>query len=191
MEYRCCGFRSPDRSQAFPEVSFQGGGSLPNGRPYRPIRRHVRAQAQLSQDLLRLGREEEGWQLAQKVNQQDPYNIVAHNLVTLQGKLAKFTSLEENGILLRMDAREAQIYGPRAMRLLQRARKTLCTKYAMTIQEPVIVEIFPAPKRLCHPNLWHAWRGWIPGSLFWESHYGQQPSLPGRPPLQLGSRAMA
>ncbi|MFP6602619.1 MAG: tetratricopeptide repeat protein [Pirellulaceae bacterium] len=107
---------------------------------------HVRAQAQLSQDLLRLGREEEGWQLAQKVNQQDPYNIVAHNLVTLQGKLAKFTSLEENGILLRMDARESQIYGPRAMRLLQRARQTLCTKYAMEIQEPVIVEIFPDQK---------------------------------------------
>ncbi|MFP6604191.1 MAG: hypothetical protein VB862_16785, partial [Pirellulaceae bacterium] len=104
---------------------------------------HVRAQAQLAQDLLRIGKEAEGWQLAEKVNEQDPYDIVAHNLVTLQKKLAQFTTLEEAGIILRMDKREAQIYGQRAMQLLQRAKQALCSKYKMQIVEPVIVEIFP------------------------------------------------
>ena len=108
--------------------------------------RHLPAQAQLSQDLLRLGQEEEGWQLAEKVNEQDPYNIIAHNLVTLQDRLAQFTSLEEDGILLRMDSREAKIYGQRALQLLKRAKHTLCTRYAMQISEPIIVEIFPDQK---------------------------------------------
>ena len=107
---------------------------------------HVRAQAQLAQDLLRIGKETEGWQLAEKVNEQDPYDVVAHNLVTLQEKLAQFTTLEEAGIVLRMDKREAQIYGQRAMKLLQRAKQTLCSKYKMEVAEPVIVEIFPDQK---------------------------------------------
>lgn len=107
---------------------------------------HVPAQAQLAQDLLRIGKEAEGWQLAAKVNEQDPYDIVAHNLVTLQEKLGQFTTLEEAGIILRMDKREAQIYGQRAMQLLQRAKQALCSKYKMQVAEPVIVEIFPDQK---------------------------------------------
>ena len=107
---------------------------------------HVRAQAQLAQDLLRIGKETEGWQLAKKVNEQDPYDVVAHNLVTLQAKLGEFTTLEAAGIVLRMDKREAQIYGPRAMQLLQRAKQTLSSKYKMQLAEPVIVEIFPDQK---------------------------------------------
>ena len=104
---------------------------------------HVRAQAQLAQDLLRIGKETDGWQLAEKVNKQDPYDIVAHNLVTLQEKLGQFTTLEEAGIILRMDKRESQIYGLRAMKLLQRARQTLSSKYSMII-------FFPSGKLFCH-----------------------------------------
>jgi tetratricopeptide (TPR) repeat protein len=44
---------------------------------------YLPAKMQLSQDLLRLGQEDEGWTLASTVFNADGYNVVAHNLVTL------------------------------------------------------------------------------------------------------------
>ena len=101
------------------------------------------ARIQLAQDLLRLGKEEEGWKLANEAFNTDGYNVVAHNLVELQGHLDKFKSLESDGIIARMDAREAEIYGGRVLELLQRARRELCAKYDVSLDQPVIVEIFP------------------------------------------------
>jgi len=105
--------------------------------------RFLRAKMQLAQDLLRLGQEEEGWRLADEVSRADGYNVVAHNLMTLQENLAKFRTLEEDGIVARMDAREAEIYGPLVVDLLKRAKHELCAKYEVTIEQPVIVEMFP------------------------------------------------
>jgi tetratricopeptide (TPR) repeat protein len=105
--------------------------------------KYLPAKIQLAQDLLRLGDEEHGWPLAEEVNKQDGYNIVAHNLVTLQDSMRKFRTLEGDGFLLRMDENEAAIYGRRVLELLARARQTLCAKYDVQIDEPVIVEMFP------------------------------------------------
>jgi tetratricopeptide (TPR) repeat protein len=104
---------------------------------------HLPAKMQLAQDLLRLGEEEEGWRLADEVFRDDGYNIVAHNLVALQESIAAFRTLEADGIVARMEAREAEIYGRRVLDLLKRARQTLCTKYDVTIDKPIIVELFP------------------------------------------------
>lgn len=101
------------------------------------------AKTQLAQDLLRLGKEEEGLKLAEEVYAADGYNVLAHNLVTLQEHLAKFRTLEAGGIQVRMDAREAEIYGQRVLALLQRAKKDLCAKYNVTLDQPIIVEMFP------------------------------------------------
>ncbi len=101
------------------------------------------AKMQLAQDLLRLGQEAEGWKLADEVSRADGYNVVAHNLMTLQENLARFRTLEDEGIVARMDAREADIYGQRVLDLLKRAKQTLCAKYEVTIKQPVIVEMFP------------------------------------------------
>ena len=105
--------------------------------------KYLPAKIQLAQDLLRLGDEERGWPLAEEVNKQDGYNIVAHNLVALQDSMRKFRTLEGDGFLLRMDENEAAIYGRRVLELLARARQTLCAKYDVQIDEPVIVEMFP------------------------------------------------
>jgi tetratricopeptide (TPR) repeat protein len=107
---------------------------------YRP------AKVQLCQDLLRLGQEEEGWQLAAKVFEEDQYNVVAYNLATLHDNLAKFKTLETPDFLVRMDDREARIYGTRVLALLARARQTLCKKYDVELAEPITVEIFPQQK---------------------------------------------
>jgi tetratricopeptide (TPR) repeat protein len=104
---------------------------------------YLPAKSQLAQDLLRLGREEEGWKLAEEVYDADGYNIFAHNLVTLQESLLKFRTLEEDGLVVRMEAREAEIYGRRVLELLKRAKRELCAKYDVQLPEPIIVEMFP------------------------------------------------
>src|SRR5262249_5975424 len=105
--------------------------------------KYATAKIQLAQDLLRLGQEEEGWRLANESYNADGYNVVAHNLVTLQDNIAKFRTLEDDGFVVRMDAREAEIYGDRVLALLKRARRELCAKYEVELKQPVIVEMFP------------------------------------------------
>jgi tetratricopeptide (TPR) repeat protein len=104
---------------------------------------YLPARFQLCQDLLRMGKEEEGWKLADSVFKSDPYNVMAYNLVTLHDRLAKFKTLSNDQFLLRMDAKEAPIYGPRALRLLTKAHEALCAKYGVKLDEPTTVEVFP------------------------------------------------
>lgn len=105
--------------------------------------KYLPAKAQLAQDLLRLGEEKEGWKLAAEVFATDGYDVVAHNLVSLRGHLAKFRTISAEGFLVRMDEMEADLYGPRAVAVLQRAKKVLGEKYGVKLDEVVTVEIFP------------------------------------------------
>jgi tetratricopeptide (TPR) repeat protein len=100
----------------------------------------------LAVDLLRLGEEDEGWQLANEVNASDGYNVVAHNLVTLRDALDDFRTLSADGFILRMEAREAELYGRRALDLLREAKRVVCEKYDVTLEDQIIVEIFPEQK---------------------------------------------
>jgi tetratricopeptide (TPR) repeat protein len=104
---------------------------------------YLPAKVQLCQDLLRLGEETEGWKLADQIFSRDGYNVVAFNLIALRDRLADFRTIEDQGFIIRMDRREADLYGSRVLSLLSRARTTLCAKYGVTISQPVIVEIFP------------------------------------------------
>jgi tetratricopeptide (TPR) repeat protein len=104
------------------------------------------AKRQLAQDLLRLGKEEEGWQLAEEVHHADEYNVAAFNLVTLHETLSKFATLTNSSFIVRMGATEAPIYGQDVLQLLDRARQQLCAKYGLTLDFPVTVEIFPEQK---------------------------------------------
>jgi tetratricopeptide (TPR) repeat protein len=104
---------------------------------------YLPAKMQLAQDLLRLGEEEEGWRLADEVYRDDEYSVLAHNLTTLQECIDKFRTIETDGFLLRMEAREADIYGQQVIDLLSRAKATLCRKYDVQLERPIIVEMFP------------------------------------------------
>ena len=101
------------------------------------------ARIQLSQHLLRLGEEDEGWQLADQVFAQDSYQVVAHNLTTLRDHLKGFRTLSTDGFVVRMDSREAEIYGEQVLELLRQARTKLCEKYDVKLDRPTLVEIFP------------------------------------------------
>ncbi len=104
------------------------------------------AQVELCQDWLRLGKEDEGWKLADALLASDPYNVLAFNLVTLRDRLHDFQTLHGDGMVVRMDRTEAQLYGARVLALLARARTTLGEKYGVKLDEPITVEIFPAKK---------------------------------------------
>ena len=107
---------------------------------------YLPARVQLCQDLLRLGREDEGWKLASEIFAQDGYNVLAYNLTTLRDRLAGFRTLKDDGFLVRMDPKEADLYGPRVLALLRKAKKTLGDKYGASIPGSVTVEIFPQKK---------------------------------------------
>ena len=107
---------------------------------------YLPARMQLAQDLLRLGEDAEGWQLIDDVFQADGYNVVAHNLTTLHDSLQQYQVLANEWFRIRMEAREARLYGQQVLALLNEARETLCEKYDVTIDEPVVVEIFPQQK---------------------------------------------
>ena len=104
---------------------------------------YLPAKVQLCQDLLRLGREEEGWELADEVFALDAYNVLAYNLVTLRDHLEGFRTLEGDGFQVRMDPLEADLYGDRVLELLGRARLVLGERYEAEVEEPIVVEIFP------------------------------------------------
>ncbi|MCC9601643.1 tetratricopeptide repeat protein [Stieleria sp. JC731] len=116
----------------------------------------IPATFQLAQDLLRLGDDDIGWQLANEVNKQDPYNVVAYNLMTLKDRTDGFETIaassanevtrdfsEPGEILLRMDPHERKVYGDAAAEILAEAKQVLCEKYDLQLRRPVIVEIFP------------------------------------------------
>ena len=104
------------------------------------------AKTQLAQDLLRLGQTDQGWEIVDNVRSKDPYDVTIFNLKQLKTELEKFTTLEAPGFVIRMDAREAKIYGHDVVQLLSEARKVLTNKYAVELEEPVYVEIFPKQK---------------------------------------------
>ena len=103
----------------------------------------VPAKIQLAQDLLRLGQDDEGWALVSEANQLDAYNVLMHNLQTLHDEISSFTSMEQDGIIVRMSQAEARLYGPEVLELLTSAKKVLTQKYDYKFDKPVIVEIFP------------------------------------------------
>ncbi len=104
---------------------------------------YLPAKFQLAQDLLRVGQDDEGWSIVDQVSAADKYNVVAFNLKTLQDRISKFTTLEAPGLVVRMDAREANIYGERVLGLLTEAQSALSAKYEFQLAQPVTVEIFP------------------------------------------------
>jgi tetratricopeptide (TPR) repeat protein len=104
---------------------------------------HLPAMKQLAQDLLRLGETDEGWRLAHRIHERDPYDVTAFNLVTLHDTLAEFETLTRGQLVVRMSRGEAALYGDRVLELLDRANRLLAEKYEVTLDEPVIIEIFP------------------------------------------------
>ncbi len=107
---------------------------------------YLPAKAQLAQDLLRLGEESEGWKLADEVQKQDGYDVEAYNLVNLHQTMTKYATLTNHDFVIRMNSREAALYGDQVLDLLSRERTNLCAKYDIELKRPTIVEVFSEQK---------------------------------------------
>ncbi len=101
------------------------------------------AMIQLAQDLLRLGRETEGWQMAEQAHAKDGYDTNLFNLLQLKDSLDQFTTVSSEHFQIRMEKHEAAVYGPRVVALLERAWADLIPRYEFSPELPVIVEIYP------------------------------------------------
>ncbi len=103
---------------------------------------YLPAKIQLAQDLLRLGYEQEGWQLADEVYKQDAYNIQAYNLMNLHDHMAKFETIRTDDFIVRMNKHEAAVFGDLVIELLTKARAELCEKYGIELERPTVIELF-------------------------------------------------
>ncbi|MCL5281925.1 MAG: peptidase MA family metallohydrolase, partial [Planctomycetes bacterium] len=81
---------------------------------------------------------------ANEVNKKDPYNVEAYNLVHLHDALSAFNTLSADGLLIKMDRREAAIYGDKVVELLKHAKRQLGAKYGFQPSGPVTIELFPS-----------------------------------------------
>jgi len=103
------------------------------------------ARRQLAEDLLRLGDEAAGWKLVNEAHQSDPYDVQLFNLTQLETELKTYETLHAGPFVVRMEPREARIYGVAVLDLLQRAHAVLGEKYGYQPQGDILVEIFPNP----------------------------------------------
>lgn len=101
------------------------------------------ARVQLAQDLLRLGREDEGWALAANAHKDDGYDVEAFNLVTLHDEISHYTTISKDNFNLCMEPTEARVYGARALEVLKSVRAAMTKKYGLDLTTPVLVEVFP------------------------------------------------
>ncbi len=103
---------------------------------------YLPSKIQLAQDLLRLGKNEEGWRLANQVHEQDGYDVAAFNLVNLHDNLVDYEVITNDNFIVYVDAAEKDIIGMQALDLLNRAYEKLTKKYGFFPSEPTRVEIF-------------------------------------------------
>lgn len=104
---------------------------------------HLGAKKALGQDLLRLGKEKEGWDLIKEVQAKDKFDVETYNLMLLHDELEKFVTLESDNFHVRMTAQESRIYGSQVLDLLENAHKILGEKYGFTPEDRVLVDFYP------------------------------------------------
>ena len=101
------------------------------------------ARVQLAQDLLRLGQEAEGWQMAEQAHDKDGYDTTLFNLLQLKDSLGRFTTLKSPHFQVRMEKHEAAVYGQRVLALLEESWAELTPRFEFSPELPVMVEIYP------------------------------------------------
>lgn len=104
---------------------------------------HLPSRKALGQDLLRLGDEEQGWELIREVAEADPYDVEVYNLMLLHDELQDFETLASERFAVRMSPDEAAVYGERVLELLEQADRELGERYGYRPDERVVVDFFP------------------------------------------------
>ena len=104
---------------------------------------YLPAQISLGQNLLRVGEEEEAWDVLESVYINDQYNVAVYNLLALHDEIKDYKIINRKNFIVRMEEKEAALFGDRVLNLLEKAERELHAKYAFTPSKPILVEFFP------------------------------------------------
>lgn len=100
------------------------------------------ARAFYAQDLLRLGKDEEGRARLQEAFAMDRFNVQVFNILELMDKVADFEEIKRGSFLLRMPKEEVSIWGDDVLALLEESHDRYVKKYQVKLKTPIAVQIF-------------------------------------------------
>ena len=104
---------------------------------------NTRAHAELGLYLLRTGDEPAARASLERSFAADPFDVMTFNLLALMDTLAEFHTFERGDLIVRLHPDEAPVLGEYVLALAQDALDVLSTRYEMTIEGPILIEIFP------------------------------------------------
>ena len=96
----------------------------------------------LGSNLIRLGEEDEGRANLEIGFENDPFNVMSSNLLTVFDTLEEYATLESEHFLVHMSPRDANILWPYLEPLLEEAWDTLVAKWDYEPEYPVLIEVF-------------------------------------------------
>ena len=96
----------------------------------------------LGSNLIRLGEEAEGRANLEIGFENDPFNVLSSNLLTVFDTLEEYATLESEHFLVRMSPRDANILWPYLEPLLEEAWDSLSAKWQFEPEYPVLIEVF-------------------------------------------------
>ena len=104
---------------------------------------NTRAHAELGLYLLRTGDEPAARESLERSFADDPFDVMTFNLLSLMDTLAEFRTFERGDVILRLHPDEAPVLGEYVLDLAQESLDVLSARYEMTIEGPILIEIFP------------------------------------------------
>ena len=104
---------------------------------------NTRASAELGMHLLRTGDEPAARVALERAFEDDPFDISTFNLLNLMDTLDEFETFERGDLILRLHPEEAPVLSEYVLTLAQEALDELSAKYGMTVEAPILVEMFP------------------------------------------------
>ncbi len=96
----------------------------------------------LGGNLIRLGEEEEGRANLEIGFDNDPFNVLSSNLLTVFDTLDEYATRESEHFLVRLSSRDADILWPYLEPLLEEAWDEMTAKWRFEPEYPVLIEVF-------------------------------------------------
>ncbi len=104
---------------------------------------NTRAFGDLGMHLMRTGDETDARRALDRAFQDDPFDKVTYNLLTLLDTLQKFDVVQDGDLTFKFQPEETAVLRQYAIPLAHDALRTLSAKYQFTPKGPILIEIFP------------------------------------------------
>ena len=102
-----------------------------------------RAHAELGLHLLRTGDEPAARAALERSFADDPFDVVTYNLLEMMDQLDQFETFEHGDLIVRLHPDEAPVLKEYVPEIAQEALDELSARYGMTVEAPILVEVFP------------------------------------------------